>query len=67
MGKIIRYFKGVGKEMKRVRWPKKDVFVPAIVTVLVITAFAAMFLVVEDLAAGTILQQLRTAFEGLRG
>jgi preprotein translocase, SecE subunit, bacterial len=67
MGRIIRYFKGVGKEAKRIRWPKKDVFLPAIITVVVITAFAAIFLLVEDLAAGTLIQQLRDAFSSIRG
>ena len=67
MGRIVRYFKGVRKEAGRVRWPKKDAFLPAIVTVLIITAFTAIFLLVEDLAAGTLIQQLRDAFSSIRG
>lgn len=67
MGKIIRYFKGVFKEGRRIRWPKKDVFLPAIATVIVITVFCAVFLWIEDLAAATIIQQLRNAFESIRG
>jgi preprotein translocase, SecE subunit, bacterial len=67
MGRIVGYFKGVRKEAGRVRWPKKDALLPAIVTVLIITAFTAIFLLVEDLAAGTLIQQLRDAFSSIRG
>lgn len=67
MGRIVRYFKGVRKEASRVRWPKKDEFLPAIITVLIITVFTAIFLLVEDLAAGTLVQQLRSAFQSIRG
>jgi len=67
MSKVSRYANGVKKEAKRVRWPKKDDFLPAIATVLVIAIFTAIFLLVEDLAAGTLLSQLREAFANLRG
>lgn len=67
MGKIIRYFKGVGKEIHRVRWPKKNDFFPAVITVLVIAVFFALWLLVEDLAAGTLISQLKEAFKSLRG
>lgn len=67
MGKASRYLNGVKKEAKRVRWPKKEEFIPTIITVLVIAIFTAVFLLIEDLAAGTLLQQLREAFKGLRG
>ena len=67
MKKILGYFKGVGTEMKRIRWPKKEQLTPAIVVVICITVFAGLFLVIEDLAASTLIQQLRNAFESLRG
>lgn len=66
MKKILNYFKGVGKEVKRVKWPKFDAFLPAIITVLCITAFAAIFLVIEDYAGGIIISSLRDAFESMR-
>ncbi len=66
MGKIVRYFKGVAKEAHRIRWIKKDEFWKAVATVLVITVFAAVFLAIEDAAAGTLITQLRNAFESLR-
>jgi preprotein translocase SecE subunit len=66
MGKIFRYFKGVGKEARRIRWIKKDAFWGAVLTVIVITTFAAIFLAIEDAAAGTLITQLRNAFESLK-
>ena len=66
MKKILNYFKGVGKEVKRVKWPKFDAFLPAIITVLCITVFAAIFLVIEDYAGGIIISSLRDAFESMR-
>lgn len=62
-GNPITYFKGVGREAKRIRWPKREVFLPAIGVVIAITIFASLFLVLEDLAAGTLIEQLRKAFE----
>lgn len=62
-GNPITYFKGVGREAKRVRWPKRETFLPAIGVVIAITVFAAIFLVLEDLAAGTLIEQLQKAFE----
>ncbi|MFA6754977.1 MAG: preprotein translocase subunit SecE [Bacilli bacterium] len=67
MSKITNYFKGVTREARRVKWPTKSNFLPAISVVLVITIFAAIFLSIEDLASATIINQLRSAFEGLRG
>ena len=67
MGKASRYFKGVKKEVKRVRWPKKEEFFSTIATVLIISVIAAVFLLIEDLASSTLLEQLRSAFENLRG
>lgn len=62
-GNPITYFRGVAREAKRVRWPKREVFLPAIGVVIAITVFAAIFLVLEDLAAGTLIEQLQKAFE----
>ena len=62
-GNPITYFKGVARESKRVRWPKKDIFLPAVGVVVLITVIAALFLVLEDLAAGTLIEQLIEAFK----
>ena len=61
----INYFKGVGREAKRVRWPKKDQLLPSIAVVLCIVIFAALFLSLEDLAANTIIEQIKQAFKNL--
>lgn len=62
-GNPITYFKGVGREAKRIRWPKREEFLPAVGVVICIAVFAALFLVLEDLAAGTLIKQLKKAFE----
>lgn len=62
-GNPITYFRGVAREAKRVRRPKKEAFLPTIGVVIAITVFAAIFLVLEDLAAGTLIEQLQKAFE----
>lgn len=67
MKKIGNYFRGVFKEGKRIKWPKKDVFLPAVAVVISIAIFAAVFLVLEDYASSILVAQLRDAFESLRG
>ncbi len=58
----VKYMKEVVKEGKRIRWPKRDQLIPAIVVVIAIAAFAAIFLSLEDLTAGTLIEQLKKAF-----
>ena len=60
----VKYVKEVVKEGKRIRWPKREELVPAIIVVIVIVAFAAIFLSLEDLTAGSIIQQLKSVFGG---
>ena len=67
MKKITGYFKGVFKEGKRIKWPKKDVFLPSLAVVLCITIFASIFLAIEDYACGILVAQLRQSFESIRG
>lgn len=59
-----KYMKEVVKEGKRIRWPKRDVLIPTIVVVVIIAGIAALFLSVEDLAAGSIINILKDAFGG---
>ena len=59
-----KYVKEVIKEGKRVRWPKRDVLIPTIIVVILIAGIAALFLSLEDLAAGRLIQILRDAFGG---
>ncbi len=60
----VKYMKEVVREGKRVRWPKRDTLWPTIAVVVVIAAFAAVFLSLEDLAAAKIIEQLKAAFGG---
>ena len=63
----LKKFTGeVIKEGKRVRWPKKDVMIPSIITVLVIAIFAGLILWLEDWAGNTLLDILKNAFSGLK-
>ena len=56
------YAKGVVKEGKRVRWPKRDVLIPSIIVVVIIAVFVAMVLFGEDAAGNKIIQIMKDAF-----
>ena len=56
------YAKGVVKEGKRVRWPKRDVLIPSIVVVTIIAVVAALILFAEDAAGNKLIQILQEAF-----
>ena len=60
-----KYMAEVVKEGKRVRWPKRDVLIPAIIVVVVIAVFAALILYVEDLAGNRLIQILKDAFSSM--
>lgn len=62
-----KYAAEVIKEGKRVRWPKRDVLIPAIIVVVVIAVVAALILYVEDLAGNRLIQILKDAFASMRG
>ena len=59
-----KYLTEVVKEGKRIRWPKRDVLIPTIIVVVLIAGIAALFLSLEDLAAGRLIQLLKDAFGG---
>lgn len=59
-----KYLSEVVKEGKRIRWPKRDVLIPTIIVVVIIAGLAALFLSLEDLAAGRLIQLLKDAFGG---
>ncbi|MFA7378062.1 MAG: preprotein translocase subunit SecE [Erysipelotrichia bacterium] len=61
---VKKYTAEVVKEGKRVRWPKREQLLPTIFVVVIIAAFAAIFLSLEDWAAGSLLQTLKDAFAG---
>ena len=61
---VRKYTQEVIKEGKRVRWPKKDVFMPALITTIVICVFCALILSIEDLASGSLIGELKEIFGG---
>ena len=63
---VRKYAKEVVKEGKRVRWPKWDVFFPALVTVIIICVFAALVLSLEDFVAGTIINTIKGWFSSIK-
>ena len=63
----VKKFTGeVIREGKRVRWPKRDELIPAIIVVVVIAVFAALILYLEDLAGNKIIEILKDAFSGMK-
>lgn len=63
---VRKYTKEVIKEAKRVRWPKRDVFLLALVTTIIICVFAALILRFEDLISGELIKALKEVFKGLK-
>ena len=61
------YAKGVVKEGKRVRWPKRDVLIPSIVVVILIAAIAGLILFAEDAAGARLIKILKDAFQSIGG
>jgi preprotein translocase SecE subunit len=63
LGKFAR---GVVKEGKRVRWPKKDVLIPSIIVVVVISVVVGLLLFAEDLAGKKLIDILSEAFSSMK-
>ena len=63
---VKSYAKGVVKEGKRVRWPKREVLIPSIIVVVVIAAVAALVLFGEDAAGNKLIQILKDAFSSMK-
>lgn len=62
---VKKYTQEVIKEGKRVRWPKRETFVPALIAVTVICVFCALILSLEDWGAGSLINQLKELFSGI--
>lgn len=60
-----KYFAGVVKEGKRVRWPKREVLIPSIIVVVIIAAVTGLLLFAEDLAGKQLIDILSDAFKGI--
>ncbi len=63
---LKKYAAGVVKEAKRVRWPKRDVLIPAIIVVIIIAALTGLLLFAEDLAGKKLIDILTDAFKGIK-
>ena len=64
--KLGKEISGVIKEGKRVRWPKKDVLIPSIIVVVIISAVVGLLLFAEDLAGNKLIDILNDAFSSMK-
>lgn len=62
---LKKYVTDVAKEGKRVRWPKREVLLPAILTVVVVMVFFGIMLLLEDWAGNSLLEIIKNAFANL--
>ena len=56
------YAKGVVKEGRRVRWPKREVLIPSIIVVVIIAALTGLILMGEDALGKALIDVLKKAF-----
>ena len=62
MGKTKKYFQGVLKEGKRVRWPNRETILKSLGVVLVITIVVALWLSLDDYIAAVLIKVLQNTF-----
>ena len=67
MYKIKRYFQGVLKQAKMVRWPKKADLVSAFAVVLTVIAFSSIALTLDNFVISKLLQALEDQFGAAEG
>ena len=60
---VRKFTSEVIKEGKRVRWPKRDVLVPAFVVVVIIAALTGLILMGEDALGKGLIDVLRQTFK----
>ena len=63
---LKKFAGGVIKEGKRVRWPKKEVLIPSIIVVVVISVIFGLLLFAEDLAGKKLIDILTDAFASIK-
>jgi preprotein translocase SecE subunit len=61
-----KFAKGVIKEGKRVRWPKREVLIPSIIVVIIIAGITGLLLFGEDVAGRRLIEILSDAFKGMK-
>ena len=57
-----KFAKDVVREGKRVRWPKRDVLIPSIIVVVIISALTGLILMGEDALGKSLIDVLRRTF-----
>lgn len=62
MKKISRYFKGVGEEVRRIRWPSRHLLWTSVLVVCCVTILFALSLLFCDFIAAEILKAFENAF-----
>ncbi len=62
MKKISKYFKGVGEEVRRIRWPSKHLLWSSVLVVLSVTIVSALSILLCDLVSAKILDAFENAF-----
>ena len=60
---VKKFTQEVIKEGKRVRWPKRDVLVPAFIVVVIITVLVSLILMGEDALGKGLIDVLRHTFK----
>lgn len=60
---VKKFAQDVVKEGKRVRWPKRDVLIPSIIVVVVISALVGLILVGEDALGKALIDVLKSTFQ----
>ncbi|WNS75594.1 preprotein translocase subunit SecE [Bacillus sp. DTU_2020_1000418_1_SI_GHA_SEK_038] len=56
MQRILNFFRDIGREMKKVSWPKRKEMTGYTVTVLATVAFFAVFFAVVDLGISELIR-----------
>ena len=59
---VKKFTSEVIKEGKRVRWPKRDVLVPAFIVVVIIAALTGLLLMGEDALGKGLIDVLKQTF-----
>ena len=62
MNKFTRYFKGVGEEARRIRWPDSRLLWKSVTIVIVISVISALAIVLSDWLTANIMKAFEEAF-----
>ena len=62
MNKITKYFRGVGEEARRIRWPNQKLLWRSVAIVLVISIVSALAILFSDWIAAEIMKSFEEAF-----